>query len=92
MRSNQGLPQNKGRPSTSTASLNEMYQVYPRHQIHSGWSRLSTDELQPQTQAQEMRDLFAMLDKDGDGVVTQSDLRAMLNSLGHPSQSQNLIC
>ena len=29
-----------------------------------------------------MRDLFAMLDKDGDGVVTESDLRAMLNSLG----------
>ena len=31
---------------------------------------------------QESRDLFSLLDKDGDGVVTDSDLRAMLHSLG----------
>lgn len=33
-------------------------------------------------QVQETRDLFSLLDKDGDGVVTDSDLSAMLHSLG----------
>src|SRR5271170_4961543 len=34
-----------------------------------------------------MRGLFAMLDKDSDGIVTESDLRAMLNSFGNGSSA-----
>jgi|SRR5271156_1888037 len=33
-----------------------------------------------------MRDLFSLLDKDGDGVITDSDLSSMLHSLGMTSK------
>jgi Ca2+-binding EF-hand superfamily protein len=35
-----------------------------------------------------MRDLFNILDKDKDGVVTTSDLNSMLNSLGPPEATK----
>ncbi|GAO46603.1 hypothetical protein G7K_0830-t1 [Saitoella complicata NRRL Y-17804] len=41
------------------------------------------------TQAQELKESFNLLDKDGDGVVEMEDLRAMLVSLGqNPNEPQ----
>jgi hypothetical protein len=40
--------------------------------------------LQSPDQVQEMRALFNMLDKDGDGIINKSDLSLMLDSLGTP--------
>lgn len=34
------------------------------------------------TQIQELKESFQMLDKDGDGVIGNDDLAAMLSSLG----------
>jgi Ca2+-binding EF-hand superfamily protein len=37
-----------------------------------------------------MRELFSLLDKDGDGVVTDSDLSAMLHSLGNSFDNHHI--